>query len=625
MGLLDGLFGEDGFFGAAINIQNGKNAGKFRPGRRSTEKKLAAMRYAKALALKKAGGTALTPPKPSPFPVAGGVVLKPGTLPITPPLSPPIFRPPAGPPVALGPIGPLPPPLPPRTTVFTPPPPPPPTPIGRVRSMMGLHGFFGDDPITNPTAPVDPGAAGSAGIDPTQGATNGNPDAQPNYHGNAQVWLSNEALQLTWGGWRPLRNANPGGNLNGVAPPPITYPDGTPVTGRCWLPAIDLTPAGYQPFTREVDPIDWDVNNNHGPESFPAAALPGFDFRGTHVYDGAAMTAWNGGQGPAPWGGGVEPWGPRSILGRSVHGGPAYYLYSAFDWRGVDPTTAAYPWVYDFLATDGSKPTWSLAPADLWLSDRSPVSSASVFHLPEGSPFLCVDFLDALATGAHGMPQVIDPSTGVFHLDAFKQWAMSEPSGQWKQVLPFLNGTFVCATIYDVVDAVGPQGAIAPTPIAPTPGPSSGTGTPQPLPDGATGGPLIDPATGLPIDPITGLPIGTPPGGFPPTDVGGQPTDLPPGYFPSGGGGGYVDAGGGYNYPPPGYNYPPQFDQGPPPTDGSVLPSAADASFTDVAQPVPSADDFNLPVDDGSFDLVTDEGDFYTTADDWASADDGGF
>lgn len=287
--------------------------------------------------------------------------------------------------------------------------------------------------------------------------------------------------------------------------------------------------------------------------------------------------------------------GPTDTLGPQViisHSGSStlvtFGLGGSFDWSTLDPTQQAYALLATHYGQTGFL-KWASLPADLWRSDGVLISAGVPSQLPVG-PFACLEFLDALVTGVHGVPIAITPDGKVSQaaLIALAQAPNMAPlatAGIFDPSRPML----LC-TVYDAFGqgAGAPGMHISPLP-APTPPPSDGA----PPPDQ---GPAIDPATGLPIDPATGLPIDTsgdtgmiPQGGMLP-----PASDYP--------GGAMIDQG--YAYP--GGGMPVESDVGPPGGYAAqpMLPSAADVDFSDQAQP--GFDAFPTPGD--AQDLVTDDG-----------------
>lgn len=350
----------------------------------------------------------------------------------------------------------------------------------RTNTMMGDGDLlFGDDPV--------------ATIDPSD------PGAQPGYYGNGQAWISQQEVQLYWTDnltrWtRPFND-------------PILYPDGTPLKGHIWLPRANLG-ALYKPYvwafpiSNGGDRFDFNGDGtvshyfDHVPPGFPVDQVSGDAVRswkpGAHTIDGALARKVEAGQSAAPWGN-IEPWGVRIETGKK--GSTLYgYIGTNFDFAAGDPTSRAYCWLWQYVTP--TLLSWDARPADLWLSDGTPIGSSGNFYLAAPPPpFLCVEFLDALMTGAHGLPQVVDPTYQTIDFRAFSMWAAADP--QWRQIIPALQRQpFVCATVYDVVQ-VPTTGQIQQVPPAASTPPATDSPQGIPLPDGT----YYDPVTGQIYDP----------------------------------------------------------------------------------------------------------------------------
>jgi hypothetical protein len=633
------LFGDASHLGG-IAIKTGALAKRWRPGRRSTEiKRSKALRQAQSTAivdqfakaraaLKKAGQTGIT--------IKPGAV-KPGTnVAITP------ARPPGAPStvprgVYTGAVRPL-----------------PTTPVRRPGVLTGaLHGFlagltdhFGDGMgdggiVVAPGGPAAPPGSGGVVIDPVTGLplppgwgvdpTTGNlippgdpaPLTNPNgtpYTGNAQVWVSQTPVQMFWD---PRGVVDP--QDTGAVKPfqdPCLYPDGAPIVGQVWLPKLNLesmNPDVFRPFTRaavvtdDTPAITWprtdgvDYFHVGRGESYPnQVGRPGYRYKGTHAVDGNLYRQGLSSQARLPWGP-VEPWGPLAQMENKKGGGNnvVYYMQAAFDWSGNDPTTAAYPFLYDWMFDDFIQ--WKVMPADLWLSTGVPISSmTSGVYLPyQPSPLLHnLDFLDSLATGNHGMPQVLNWTTGLLDFDTLAAWC-NQNGEKWARLGAVISQAkqrpFLVATIYDVtevqvapgVNGTNPVGPLPTPPLTPAPPLVDQYGSPYPI-DPVSGLPY-DPATGQLLDPATGLPVpGTQPvntgSGYP-----GYPGDPYGGGYPGYpgdpyGGGGYGPMPGVADWGDPystGYNDPngPQFV----PNDGGGMVDYGDGGYAYPGDPAPPA------------------------------------
>jgi len=141
-----------------------------------------------------------------------------------------------------------------------------------------------------------------------------------------------------------------------------------------------------------------------------------------------------------------------------------YTIAAAFDWSKQDPTTAAYPWLYDVLSPELLG--WQSYLADLWRSDLEPINKAGLAPALAGAPwpFHCLEFLDAMVTGKNGMP-VLVTDDGILDIEKLQKWMDTPPWDRlrtvWKK-----GAAFNLATIYDNLGqtiGAGPQqkGSIA--------------------------------------------------------------------------------------------------------------------------------------------------------------------
>ncbi len=397
-----------------------------------------------------------------------------------------------------------------------PPPPPPPStsttgPILRAR-LSSLAGILFDglgDVAPPPPAPADELAyTDEQQTDPTL--------ADVGYTPPAEVWVTTEPVQLYWNPIgttkEQVKTGDRAGTIlyNGGRQPyalePITYPDGSPVVGHVWLPAInvaELNPTVYRNFLRKVGigetrmrpdaPTD-EIVDVYNETQMP----PGYQYYGVNT------TGYNGERSTFPASGGPEAKVAKYESGWVWADAKNYEwrqwdMLSSFDWRERNPTQQAYPWLYDnfgppFLG-------WAKQPADLWRSDGKALSDGGALFLPGAPwPFACVEFIDSLLTGAHGLPQVIDDA-GVFHEREFLDWCAAH--APWDRLLNVWRqgGAILFATVYDnkparVISAPAPapvDSATVPTEAAP------GTVPGEEVP--------IDPTTGLPVDASGGMTV----------------------------------------------------------------------------------------------------------------------
>jgi hypothetical protein len=507
------LFGDDGLLGS-LSIRDGKNRGHWRPGKRSTELAIAARRLASTKT-----GKHIKPMATGKKPAAG---VKPvSTVARIPTAAPskPVSTVARGV-VASSPAAKRPPPA------AKKPAPKKPTPSVRRAGFLGaLIGACLDglgDTTTDPTNPSDPTNTDPATADQT-------------YTPNAKVWISTDQVQMYWG--QPQEpgqtqqqlNTDPrwGGHKRALGPQdqnfdanqnpwyygvqglasltPATYPDGTPIVGRIWLPKvnlIDADPRVYREWWRHAlislyGLAHPDARSDR--DDMPYIQGDGSGPYEGYVYYGSNGTGFNGERGAFPASG-----GPQSLQGHfaywddSIHDKRDWDQWSmrcSFDWSVLNPTQAAYPWLFDAICPDRIL-GWVEQPADLWRSDGQSFSVGGSLLLAGAvaAPwfFHCVEFLDNLIAGAHGLPAVVD-STGAFNQQAFIDWCQKDP--QWSQLVNVWNqgGAFMLATIYDNKPVVFQP----PAPIAPD----------ATDPSANAGGVQYDPTTGYPIDPNTGLPI----------------------------------------------------------------------------------------------------------------------
>jgi len=304
------------------------------------------------------------------------------------------------------------------------------------------------------------------------------------YVPNGEVWLTQAPMQLYWD---HIQDAL-WGDISRLARArdPITLPDGTPLIGHIWLPKRNIevvNPNLYHPFTftTSTRPLSkggkWtyelrgaerlanqEMLNHYG---FAAIAMPDGWYAGVSnlhpLHSGTGLPHEKGLWSELPQ---FSPYGPRAFRSPNTDDGPdgAIFRYwnqfqwkVNFDWSVKDPITQAYPWW--FLNVGSDLPGFSVVPADFWRSDLQDIGNGFPDFMP-GPPWLfaCIEFLDYLATGQHGLPQLIT-SEGTLDPKAFIDWAIS--SGWWPSSdrtrlsrtqlkRMWERGPFVLATIYDV-------------------------------------------------------------------------------------------------------------------------------------------------------------------------------
>ena len=286
----------------------------------------------------------------------------------------------------------------------------------------------------------------------------------------------------------------------------------------------------------------------------------------------------------------------------------------SWDWSQLDPTTQAYP----YLAARGiySFPSWAPFPCDFWRSDGKSIGDGASL-MPDG-PLACLEFLDALVTGAHSVPVIVDLD-GNISTDGLRQVVALYP-----QLGPIFSSGMLLTTIYDVPGVQSPLGfTLSPNLPAPTSGAGAAAPSPpastspaplvdasgNPYPTDPTSGYQFDPSTGELLDPTTGQPI---PGQYAqgygpplPSTSSGAPEAAPPSSIaidPSSGlpydptTGTYYDPNTGQPLDPNASTYvvPPSPDLSQV-TSGSVIPSPSGISFD-----TGSGEDFSTPEDQGA-------------------------
>jgi hypothetical protein len=435
---------------------------------------------------------------------------------------------------------------------------------------------------------------------------------------------------------------------------PILWPDGTPMVGRVWLPKLDMRQLGnpdFADFDRSIEVPWYDAHFAKGLDKTMDAVIrdqnraeflklwvryPGYRYLGLNFGnehgDVNPLAPWRAiNPNHMPPGAPIDPtvmqapFGPTAVFSTSEwnqkdswadRGGDVhrdtYTIHCSFDWSQVDPTTAAYPWLYDVFGP--AIVGWQPMPADLWRSDGGAVETVglpSAMPVPPW-PFNCLEFQTALITGDHGVPVCVQPD-GTLDVGLLEQAFAQVPGWDLLRQAWHRGSAFMLATIYDgstgaaetafdpSLTAGGvtfarpiapPSGPLTPTP-APDAPPSSGDVTPPAAP-----GPNADGSTTNADGSIT-LPSGaTAPAGSTPNGDGsynlpsggvmfGDGSTLPPpnadgsysfpdgsmlladgtvvpapsasGYSPQPGAGG--------GYPPPVY-YPPPVPEVPPPGGG---------------------------------------------------------
>lgn len=241
-------------------------------------------------------------------------------------------------------------------------------------------------------------------------------------------------------------------------------------------------------------------------------------------------------------------YGPQSIM-RVTGGGydvgdattqiqGTFTVSNAWDWGALDkdPTTQAYPYLFDRFGVRDF-PLWGVPnDCDFWRTDGAPITAGASL-MPDG-PLACIEFLDALVTGEHGVPVIVDSQGNLLPdglgklVDLYPQLSQLDKRG------------ILLATIYDTTHkaplgfASGDRYARNRIKASLPPPPDFSTPTPA---DAAPAADQIPAASGDGLSPANGA--GVLPGAGPSySDAGGQdPLSLSrggaTGYDPYGGGG----------------------------------------------------------------------------------------
>lgn len=440
----------------------------------------------------------------------------------------------------------------------------------------------------------------------------GNDNSIP-FQANATVWVALEPVPLY--GQQSISaadsssaGAKPGGEFRG---PQLVYPDGTPAMALFWCPQVNLEAVGFDPsipgswyqmrgdpfarneagargwihaqasrdlfgpssagWTLACDYICTERTDRPSPPSDPDP-LPDGHFYAVNTDQFSYHYDPPFGQGAA-----VELLKNRCVsvgghwLGYNV---TREYFACTFDWTGYPPSVAAPIWVWFFLAPEATTIAWQVQQAEIYRADLQDVATAGEPKELPGRAWMDLNFLDAIQTGAHGMPQLITINPdGSASLDRNALAAFMQAHPDWASIMHLgLTNQGMLA----IVDDLGSQGGAVvhqgtgPSPVGPAPG-GGPTGNAN-----SSGGALFQSMFSNSGDNSGGDNAPPPP---PPA-----PT-LPPGATPDGQGGYYlpdgshVDAQGNYTpapstnapppQPPPNYNAPPPYDTSGPGYDNS--------------------------------------------------------
>lgn len=341
--------------------------------------------------------------------------------------------------------------------------------------------------------------------------------------GNAQAWVTVQKYPL-------LTEYGSGSASSGVPIVPVNWPDGTPVMSSYWLPKLDLSARfdpvklgtfaqGENPFTR-VDAYGKNYREQHesgwmrdtGESSRLLSGQTGWDW----MVDFGQADDWNGQapHWPEPMGKGRPPFdrllyldGPYGGVGKgfsdwSGHDAWISHYIASFNWATYAPSTQAAIWLHLNLF-DPTNANWTVADAEVYRADLQTFESGGEPYELPGAAWLCLDVLDAMITGTHGMPVMIR-ADGTIDQAVYTQFMVDHP--EWAELLHFgKHGQGMLAIVNDLGAFAGE--VVHVNPPAPTPTP-----TPTPIP-------------------TTTPPDSTPPPGGDPRDPR-DPYDPYGGYYP---------------------------------------------------------------------------------------------
>jgi len=412
--------------------------------------------------------------------------------------------------------------------------------------------------------------------------------------GNGAIWLASEQVPLTW--YNPGR---PGvdGVRQGVEQ--MVYPDGTPAMALFYLPRMDCS-AVADPSARAGNPFSRYLGSARLGVLIRVAAWGSEEYRISYhslnepIEGGRAELGWRRGSEPAYglWQEGELPADYWVLIGTYECGGLGYTVFNTdipglppdgeavypgmcgdfvggwggdtayrrwwlnhFNWAATAPNVAARAWVY---LTLGPISGFISQPADLWRFDMSGLAPEKG-TIP-AKAWLDLNFLDAVYTGSHGMPQLITVTGDTIKLDHGKLAAwLATPTGQaWKPLVLPTEGDAVLATWIDP-PAVGRAAPPIPTKIEPPPGGGDGGGGGG---DEDSGG-GNEPSQEL-QDLVTRM--------FEQQNQPAGPVDDGSGGAGAGGGGGGGGGGDFYDFPPPEETYLPEDVQTSAPEPGYYTP-----------------------------------------------------
>lgn len=278
------------------------------------------------------------------------------------------------------------------------------------------------------------------------------------FNGNGQVWVTTSSLPLYSVQIDPTE-----GIPEGTRGAQMTWPDGTPVTGRFWLPKLDLSGA-FDP--RIPGTVDQDGDPRlrtlrGGVKAIERGTGGWVETQAMKAYYGTRaweyVVGWNcaipkeqargvisPGIVPLPGNSGAAPfdvyWTDKiDNTCQSINdwfGRTAYIQHygAVFDWSKYPPGVAAPIWVWLNLF-DPTGLSWVVADAEIYRADLQKIDVAGEPYELPGSAWLCLDVLDAFATGAHGMPQIVDPVSGRIDPNGLAQFTANFPA--WRYLLTY--------------------------------------------------------------------------------------------------------------------------------------------------------------------------------------------
>lgn len=251
-------------------------------------------------------------------------------------------------------------------------------------------------------------------------------------------------------------------------PERIYWPDGTPAESRIWLPALDMSqwfdPVRYVNESMRGTQHENRIQNYYKDRAISAAGNFGW-FPSGAAEQVFGSRAWEYIIDPQVAGNGIQPgninaprfagFQPQDLVnaGRAwlepLPGGLTRERFLAsFDWSQYSPGVNAPIWL--FLNVFPSVfTTWQKVPAHIYRYDLQPGD-------PEDLPplaWLCLDFLDAIHTGAHGFPVLVKlDAQGYPILDrqALADWLRTPQGAPWERLIQDPIGNSMLAMIDDI-------------------------------------------------------------------------------------------------------------------------------------------------------------------------------